>query len=131
MTAAVTGEWCMERKRFERLVADAVASLPLQFRAELRNVEVVVEAWPRAEDLEQLSLEPGETLLGLYRGVPLTERGIESPLMPDQIVIFQGPLERVCRSDEEIREEVRRTVLHEIAHHFGIGDERLTELGWG
>lgn len=121
----------MERQRFERLVAEAMASLPPRFRAKLSNVQVVIEAWPRAEDLEGLSLEPGETLFGLYRGVPLTERGIERPLMPDQIVIFQGPIERSCRSDEEIRGEVRRTVLHEIAHHFGIGDERLSELGWG
>jgi predicted Zn-dependent protease with MMP-like domain len=121
----------VERKRFARLVSEALASLPPQFQAKLSNVEVVIEACPQAEDLEGMSHEPGETLFGLYRGVPLTERGIETPLMPNQIVIFQGPIEHYCTSDREIREEVRLTVLHEIAHHFGIGEERLAELGWG
>jgi len=120
----------MDRKRFARLVAEALATLPPLFQEQLTNLEVVIEAWPRKEDLEEVGLDPGETLLGLYRGVPLTERGVEAPLMPDQIVIFQGPIESCCMDDHEIREEVRRTVVHEVAHHFGIGEERLEELGW-
>jgi predicted Zn-dependent protease with MMP-like domain len=124
------GECFVDRKRFARLVAEALAALPPVFQEKMTNLEVVIEAWPRREDLEEMDLEPGETLFGLYRGVPLTERGIEPPLIPDQIVIFQGPIESCCGDDEEIREEVRRTVLHEIAHHFGIGEGRLAELGW-
>ena len=121
----------MRRKQFAELVAEALASLPSKFRAKLKNVEVVIEAWPKAEELEEVGIGPEETLFGLYRGVPLTERGVEAPLIPDQIVIFQGPIEACCGTEAEIREEIRRTVLHEIAHHFGIGEERLEELGWG
>jgi predicted Zn-dependent protease with MMP-like domain len=120
----------MDRKRFTRLVAEALATLPPLFQEKLTNLEVVIEAWPRKEDLEEVGLDPEDDLFGLYRGVPLTERGVEPPLMPDQIVIFQGPIESYCMDDTEIREEVRRTVVHEVAHHFGIGEERLEELGW-
>ena len=124
------GESLMDRKRFARLVAEAVATLPPVFQDKMSNLEVVIEAWPRREDLEEVGLAPDETLFGLYRGVPLTERGVEAPPVPDQIVIFQGPIESCCDGEAEIREEVRRTVLHEVAHHFGIGEERLAELGW-
>jgi predicted Zn-dependent protease with MMP-like domain len=120
----------MDRKRFARLVTQALTNLPPVFQEKLNNLEVVVEDWPRKEDLEEMDLAPDDTLFGLYRGIPLTERGIEPPVVPDQIVIFQGPIESACADETEIRAEVRRTVLHEIAHHFGIGEERLAELGW-
>jgi predicted Zn-dependent protease with MMP-like domain len=121
----------MRRKQFAKLVAEALASLPPTFGAKLKNIEVVIEAWPKEEELEEVGIGPEETLFGLYRGVPLTERGVEVPWMPDQIVIFQGPIEACCETEAEMREEIYRTVLHEIAHHFGIGEERLEELGWG
>ena len=121
----------MNRKRFARLVAEALETLPEEFRVQMANVEVVIANWPTPEDLEEAGLGPEDTLFGLYQGTPLPERGVEAPpLFPDKITIFQGPLEEWCESDAQIREEVRTTVVHEIAHHFGIGEDRLTELGW-
>lgn len=121
----------MNRKRFARLVAEALERLPEEFRARMANIEVVIADWPTGQDLEEAGLGPDDTLFGLYQGTPLPERGVEAPpLFPDKITIFQGPLEEWCASDAEIREEIRTTVIHEIAHHFGIDDERLTELGW-
>ena len=121
----------MNRKRFARLVAEALETLPEELRSRMANVEVVIADWPAPEDLEEAGLGPEDTLFGLYQGTPLPERGVEAPpLFPDKITIFQGPLEEWCAGDAEIREEIRTTVVHEIAHHFGIGEERLTELGW-
>jgi len=121
----------MNRKRFARLVTEALESLPEEFRVRIANVEVVIVDSPTAEDLEEAGLSPEDTLFGLYQGTPLPERGIEAPpLFPDRITIFQGPLEEWCESEAEIREEVRTTVIHEVAHHFGIEEDRLTELGW-
>lgn len=121
----------MNRKRFARLVAEALETLPEEFRSRMANVEVVIADWPTPEDLEEAGLGSEDTLFGLYQGTPLPERGVEAPpLFPDKITIFQGPLEEWCADDAEIRAEIRTTVVHEIAHHFGIGEERLTELGW-
>ena len=121
----------MNRKRFARLVADALEALPEEFRVRMANVELVIADWPTMEDLEEAGLGSEDTLFGLYQGTPLPERGVEAPpLFPDKITIFQGPLEESCESDAQIREEVQTTVVHEIAHHFGIGEDRLTELGW-
>jgi predicted Zn-dependent protease with MMP-like domain len=121
----------MNRERFARLVTEALETLPEEFRARIADVEVVIADWPTPEDLEEAGLSPEDTLFGLYQGTPLPERGIEAPpLFPDRITIFQGPLEEWCESEAEIREEVRTTVIHEIAHHFGIAEDRLTELGW-
>ncbi len=122
----------MERERFERLVERAVADLPEEFRERLENIDVVVEDLPAGRQLRRGRTPPGEILLGLYEGVPLTERSINYGLVPpDKITIFQKPIEAVCRSDDEIAEEIGRVVRHEIAHHFGIGDERLEELEGG
>ncbi|HEV8661898.1 MAG TPA: metallopeptidase family protein [Candidatus Methylomirabilis sp.] len=121
----------MNRKRFARLVTEALETLPEELRSRMANVEVVIADWPTPEDLEEAGLGPEDTLFGLYQGTPLPERGVEAPpLFPDKITIFQGPLEEWCDGDAETREEIRTTVVHEIAHHFGIGEERLTELGW-
>jgi predicted Zn-dependent protease with MMP-like domain len=105
---------------FQEYVEEAVASLPPELRAEMSNVEVLVEPEP----------PPGQPLLGLYQGIPLTQRTSGySGALPDKITIYQGPLQRLYGRDEErLRREVRRVVLHEIAHHFGISDERLIEL---
>jgi predicted Zn-dependent protease with MMP-like domain len=121
----------LPRREFEELVAAAIDTLPAEFRSKLENVEVVVEDWPTPDDLEGRRLAAGVLLLGLYRGVPLTERSVwTANTTPDQITIFQRPVERVSRTRRQIVDTVRRTVLHEIAHHFGISDERLRELGY-
>ncbi len=114
---------------FERIVAEVLDGLPEDIAHMLENVDVVVEWWPSPEQLAQVGLGPGELLLGLYEGVPLTERGAYYGLvLPDKITIFQGPLQRVALNEADLRERIRRTVLHELAHHFGISDERLREL---
>jgi len=106
--------------RFEAYAQDALDSVPTDLRAQMSNVEIVVEEEP----------PPGQPLLGLYQGVPLTRRGsYYGGVLPDKITIYQGPLVRLYGHDEEtLKREVRRVVLHEVAHHFGISDERLIEI---
>lgn len=115
--------------RFEQLVAEAIESLPEKFLSRFNNVVVVVEDRPSREQRDHHGLGPGETLFGLYEGVPMTDRGSYSPVMPDRITIFRRPLEQYCDSEEELAREVRNTVIHEVAHFFGIDDDRLHELG--
>jgi predicted Zn-dependent protease with MMP-like domain len=122
----------MNIERFEELVAEAVEDLPEEFQEKLENIDVVVEEWPRREDLEEVGLDPRDraALLGLYHGVPLTHRGSQYAALPDIITIYKGPIERLCGDDgEQIRRQVQHTVIHEIAHYYGISDERLEELG--
>ncbi len=119
----------MPRGRFLRLVRRALAALPPPFRERLSNVDVVVKRRPGLDDLREADLPPGDTLYGLYSGVPLTERSDYGLVLPDKITIFQEPLERDFPDEAELVAEVRRTVLHEIAHHFGISDEKLAEMG--
>ena len=121
----------MESITFEDLVAEALDGLPPEIIEMMSNVEVVVEAEPPPWELARLP--QGHTLLGLYQGVPLTNRGPLNydRMLPDKISIYAGPIIRVARTPERIRAQVRRTVIHEIAHHFGIGESRLHELGWG
>jgi predicted Zn-dependent protease with MMP-like domain len=119
----------MDRQRFEELVSEALESLPPRFAESLSNIDVEVRDWPTAEELRAAGVPPGRLLLGLYRGVPRTRRSHwYSMALPDRIFIYQRPIERVCRSDDEVRSRVRRTVLHEIAHHFGWSDPALAEL---
>ena len=121
----------LSRARFERLVEEALAGIPEPLRERIDNVEIVIEEWPTAEHLEAAGLEPDDWLFGLYEGTPLIDRGITvDPLLPDKITIFQGPLQEACQAEQEIWQEVRTTVVHEIAHHFGIDEERLAELGY-
>ena len=120
----------MQRRHFLRLVRRALADLPPPYRDWLQNVDVVVERRPRPHHLREAGLGRDETLFGLYEGVPLTERASSYGLvLPDKISIFQEPLERAFPDDAELMDEVRRTVLHELAHHFGISDEELERLG--
>jgi predicted Zn-dependent protease with MMP-like domain len=115
---------------FEALVAEALDSLPDYFREKLDNVEVVVETLADRETLRMAGLLNPMELLGFYHGIPLTERSRGYNLvLPDKISIYQRPIEQVCRTPEAIRAQVRHTVLHELAHHFGISDDRLRELG--
>ena len=121
----------MDRKAFEKLVAHAIAELPEEFRQKLENVAIIVEDYPSAEVAERLGLDSEETLFGLYEGVPLTERGFfDVPLHPDRILLFQGAIEDECESAEEIKEEVKITLVHEIAHFFGMDDDYLEEIGY-
>lgn len=119
----------VSRDRFEELVREALEGLPENFQQRLDNVVVIVQSEPTQEHRDYHSLGPGETLFGLYEGVPMTERGSYAPLVPDRITVFQRPLERHCSSEEQLVEEVRNTVIHEVAHFFGLDDDRLHELG--
>ena len=121
------------RERFERLVADAIDGLPDDILAMLDNVEIVVADAPTPEQLATTDpLEEGELLLGLYEGIPLTERASSGYglVLPDKITLFQRALESICPTEEALRQEVQVAVVHGLAHNFGISDERLDELGW-
>jgi len=124
----------VKREEFEALVEEALASLPDEFLNALENIEVLVEDWPTREELEHAGISPEDRgmLLGLYHGVPLTDRGVwYAGVEPDLITIYQRPIEMVAGQEPgAIRSQVRTTVLHEVAHYFGIDDERLEELGW-
>lgn len=119
----------MDRQRFEWLVAKAVDSLPAEFSTRLENIDVVVEDQPTSSQLAEAGLKRGETLLGLYEGVPLTKRSRHyGMVVPDKITIFQKTIEARCKNDAEVKAEILRVMQHEIAHHFGIGDTRLRQL---
>jgi|WetSurMetagenome_2_1015567.scaffolds.fasta_scaffold54723_2 predicted Zn-dependent protease with MMP-like domain len=120
----------MDITRFEELVSRAAASLPEEFAGRLENVDVVVQDRPDAAQLRQGHLKRGYFLLGLYEGVPLTERGQGYGLVPpDKITIFKHSIEAVCENNEALIEaEIAKTVRHEIAHYFGISDARLDEI---
>ena len=111
------------------MVAKTVEDLPEEFLNRLQNVAVVVEDRPTASQVDRAGLRHGETLLGLYEGVPQTRRGRSYGLVPpDKITIFQQPIESRCRDDAKIAAEIERVVQHEIAHHFGISDARLRQM---
>ena len=119
----------MDKQRFEWLVAKAVDSLPDEFSAKLENIDVVVQDQPTPSQLAEVRLKRGETILGLYQGVPLTKRSRHYGMVaPDKITIFQKPIETRCNNDTEVKAEIMRIVQHEIAHHFGISDTRLRQL---
>ena len=114
----------MITEEFENLVNKALEDLPEEFKVKLDNVAIVVERWPKPEHAK------GRLLLGLYEGIPKPKRGINyTMVLPDKITIFQGPIELVTKGDEQlIKNLVLNTVWHEIAHHFGITDERIKEI---
>lgn len=116
----------MRRAEFERLVEEVLQELPDEFKNKLENVEVVIEDYP-SEGLSELSR--GGVLLGLYQGVPLSKRThYYAGALPDKISIFKRNVEKICSSRKDLRRAVKRIIQHEIAHHFGISDERLREL---
>ena len=119
----------MYRRRFERLVSRALRDLPRDIGELLDNVAVVVEDEPTPDAVVSTGLPPGESLFGLYQGLPLTERNSSyGMVLPDKITIFQGPIERFCASDQRIVYEIRRTVVHELAHHFGLSEADMRRL---
>ena len=119
----------MHRQRFTQLVEEALAEIPARFRREMKNVAVVVEDEPTPELLEEMEIEPGDTLFGLYQGTPLPERGWSfGNALPDRISIYQIPIEEACADDEEIRDCVAETVIHEFGHYFGMSEEEIEEI---
>lgn len=121
----------VDRKAFEKLLSEAIDELPQEFRTKLQNVAVIVEDYPSDELKKQMAMSEDDTLFGLYEGVPLTQRGyFNQPLYPDRILIFQKALEDECESSDELKEELKTTLVHEVAHFFGMDDDYLEELGY-
>ena len=119
----------MDTQKFEELVARAIESLPKAICERLENIDIIVANEPTCDQLMYSGLSKNETLLGLYEGVPLTDRTSGySNVMPDKITIFQKPIEASCKNESQITSKIQRVVRHEIAHHFGIDDDRLREL---
>jgi len=120
----------MQRSEFRKLVMAVVADLPPQFRDRLENIDIVIRWRPSLAERRMAGMRPGGYLFGLYLGVPLTRRGDHYNMaVPDKIVIYQEAHEQLFSSREELVEQVRRTVLHEIGHYLGIDERRLRELG--
>jgi predicted Zn-dependent protease with MMP-like domain len=120
----------MSAQGFRRLVDEALGRVPAEFRPYLDGVPVVIEDWAPEALLEELGVPGDETLYGLYSGHALTLGPRESGDLPPRITIYRGPLLANCEGEEALREEIATTVIHEVAHHFGIGEARLRELGW-
>ena len=122
----------MTRTEFEDLVESALKKLPRPFRQKLKNIAVVVEDWADDEMLEDVGIEPPDTLYGLYRGVDLTRRDSSyGNVLPDTIHIYQGPIEEDCADPEEMAELVRDVVVHEVGHYFGLDDETMEDIEQG
>jgi predicted Zn-dependent protease with MMP-like domain len=119
----------LTRAEFERVVDEALESLPKRFAGLVENVVISVEDEPSAEDLESVEDDDdGDSeLLGIYRGVARTERTHDMPLMPDEIAVFLGPISRVTRTRREAVQEVRETVIHELGHYFGLDDDEMPD----
>jgi predicted Zn-dependent protease with MMP-like domain len=119
----------VSRKEFERVVERAIGRLPRRFREKLENIAVVVEDWADDETLEEMEIEPPDTLYGLYRGTDLTQRDSGyGNVLPDVITIYQGPIQEDAQSIRDMEDLVQDTVVHEIGHYFGLDDDRLDEL---
>jgi predicted Zn-dependent protease with MMP-like domain len=119
----------MTRERFTVLVEEALRGIPRRFRDAMKNVAVVVEDEPSQDLLDDLEMEPDDTLFGLYQGTPLTERGANyGNTLPDRISIYQLPIEEACENEEDIRQCVAETVIHEFGHYFGLSEEEIQEI---
>jgi len=117
------------RAAFERLVRDALASIPRRFRDALDNIAIVIEDEPSADLLDEMEIEPPDTLLGLYQGTPLTERswGYGNAL-PDRILLFQGPHEREADDEDDLVVAIGETLIHEIGHYFGLSEDEIQDI---
>jgi predicted Zn-dependent protease with MMP-like domain len=119
----------MTRGQFEALVGRALRTLPEVFKEKLANIAVVVEDWADEETLEEMGIEPPDTLYGLYRGIDLTHRdSTYGNVMPDVVTIYQGPIEEDAADEAEMRQIVRDTVMHELGHYFGLDDETMHQI---
>jgi len=119
----------MRKPAFEALVRNSVNELPDYFLNIMNNVDFQVRRWPTPRQLREAQVDSDETLLGLYQGYPLTTGFDGNMAPPDIITIFQGPTEAICSTDTEIKDKVRETVIHEVAHYFGITDAELEDWG--
>ena len=119
----------MTRAEFERLVVEAITLIPRRFRREMKNLALVVEEEPSAELLEEMEIEPPNSLFGLYQGTPLPERtwGYGNTL-PDRITLFQRPIEEDCEDEDEIRATIGETLIHEVGHYFGLSEEEIEAI---
>ncbi len=119
----------MTRERFRQLVAEAIDTIPARFRRELRNIAIVVEDRPSRALLEEMEIDPPDTLFGLYQGTPLTERRWDhGNVLPDRIAIYQEPIEEVSDTDDEVVTEIGETLIHEVGHYFGLSEEELEAI---
>ena len=119
----------MKRDAFERLVADALLTIPRRFRDAMANLAIVVEDEPSRELLEEMEIGPTDTLLGLYQGIPLTERSWDyGNTLPDRILLFRGPLERESEDKDDLVVAIGETLIHEIGHYFGLSEEEIEEI---
>jgi predicted Zn-dependent protease with MMP-like domain len=119
----------MTRAEFERLLRDAIDSIPVRFRKRMTNIAVVVEDKPSPALLREMDLEPPDSLFGLYQGTPLTERPWDfGNALPDRITIYQQPIEEACRTDNEIVATIGETLIHEVGHYFGMSEEQIEEI---
>ena len=119
----------MDRAEFERLVADALASIPQGFRDAMTNLVIVVEDEPARDLLREMEIEPPDTLFGLYQGTPLTERRWDyGNALPDRILLFQGPHEREADDEDDLVVSIGETLIHEIGHYFGLSEEQIEEI---
>ena len=125
----------MTREHFDALVDDAVRSIPARFRAALRNVVIVVEDEPSQEVLEEMEIDPPDTLFGLYQGTPLTERRWDyGNALPDRVTLFQRPIERESEDRDDVVAAIGETLIHELGHYFGLSEEEIEEIEekyWG
>src|SRR5206468_1692237 len=119
----------VDRNEFEQHVAEALASIPDRFRDAMKNIAIVVEDEPPAELLDEMEIEPPDTLLGLYQGTPLTERGWDyGNRLPDRVLIFQGPHERESEDEDDLIVCIAETLIHEIGHYFGLSEEEIEAI---
>ena len=119
----------MTRRRFERLVAEAISTIPERFRRELQNLAVIVEDEPSDELLADMEIEPPDTLFGLYQGTPLTERRWDhGNTLPDLITLFQGPIEDSSDTEDDLIIAIGETLIHEVGHYFGMSEEEIEEI---
>jgi predicted Zn-dependent protease with MMP-like domain len=119
----------VDRAQFERLVAEALGGIPRRFRNAMANIAILVEDEPSPELLDEMEIEPPDTLFGLYQGTPLTERSwTHGNTLPDRILLFQGPHEREADSDEELIVSIAETLIHEVGHYFGLSEEEIEEI---
>jgi predicted Zn-dependent protease with MMP-like domain len=117
------------RSEFERLVADALATIPRRFRKAMRNIAIVVEDEPERSLLHEMEIEPPDTLFGLYQGTPLTERGWgHGNVLPDRILLFQGPHEREAEDADDLVGVIGETLIHEIGHYFGLDEDQIQDI---
>jgi len=117
----------MELEKFEKLVNEGIKAIPKKFLEKLDNVDIVIEDEPTSYQLRKLRTRGSSIIFGLYEGVPQTKRGYYGQVLPDKITIFQKPIEKYASSESKIREMVKNTVWHEIAHHFGMDEKRVRE----